>query len=81
LAPGEEYLEAAVREVLRGAWAEVRAADLRLWKVYRYESAGNNEFQAVFVLAWNGSADEVRFDDGEVEQVRWLPRTEVAERA
>ena len=73
LKPGESYLEAAKREAYEELGLVLEAGDLHFWKIYRYAHplGSNNEFQAVFVVRWDGSLGDLRFLDSEVAQVTW----------
>ncbi len=82
MAPGEEYKEAAVRELREELGLKVSTAELEFWEVYKHRSVrhANNEFQGIFVFRWEGTVDAMKFADGEVEQVEWLRGDEVAAR-
>jgi isopentenyldiphosphate isomerase len=76
--PGEEYRAAGVRELEEELGLRIHPDDLEFWKVYRSARHPNNEFQGIFVLKWDGGVKDVRFNDGEVEQVSWMPAQQVA---
>lgn len=78
--PGEAYLDAAVRELGEELGINLPAQAFKLWKVYKFHDKPtnyNNEFQAVFVVRWNGDTQDATFDDGEVEQVAWKSPDEI----
>jgi hypothetical protein len=51
----------------------------KLWQVYRFhdQTGRNNEFQAIFVVNWPGTPNDVHPDKQEVEQVAWKDLNEV----
>lgn len=77
LAPDELYEQAARRELKEELG--LQATDLRHWQTYKFHhpSGCNDEFQAVFIMRWNGQPTDVHFSDGEVAQVAWLPAAAV----
>jgi 8-oxo-dGTP pyrophosphatase MutT (NUDIX family) len=72
MAPDETYEQAATRELQEEL--AITPPPLTFWKVCRHISGHgyNNEFQGIFVARWNGKIDDVTFDDGEVEKVKWV---------
>jgi len=79
LAPGESDEQGALRETREELELRFALPDLRKWKIHRrfHPSGYNNEFQAIFMVRWNGSIDEVKFDSSEVAQVAWRSKAEV----
>lgn len=77
LGPKDTYESAAERELQEETG--IVLPHLRLWRIHKYiDPAGyNNEFQAVFIGRWEGTAAQVSLNDGEVQQVKWYPLGEV----
>jgi isopentenyldiphosphate isomerase len=80
LGPGEAYAYGAARETAEELGIKIAQKDLKLWKVYKFHhpTGYNNEFQAIFIVRWNGSPQDLSFDDGEVAQVVWKAAAAVA---
>jgi isopentenyldiphosphate isomerase len=79
LRPDESYLQAAMREVKEESGLTLE--DLRYWRKYKKlsqnENEDNNIYQGVFTAIWDGNIDQLRFDDGEVKQAKWLALEDV----
>ena len=80
LSPGESYEFAAQRELFEEIHLNIPQLELKIEFVYKnmLEVGNNNEFQAVFVITWNGDVNSLSFDDGEVEQISWISLKELA---
>lgn len=79
LGPNEGYEEGAKREVFEEIG--LRPTLLNFLMVYkRYDSTNdgyNNEFQGIYTFEWSGDLSMLHFNDGEVEQVMWMPLAKV----
>jgi isopentenyldiphosphate isomerase len=77
--PGESYEEAALRELREELGITIASENLKRWRIYQFhDNTGyNNEFIGIFIVTWNGDMQDVRFDDGEVEQVVWKTIPEI----
>lgn len=75
--PNETYEEAALRELDEELGIQARAEDLSFFKKFQYHDPNgkNNDFQAIFVIQWEGKT--LHFKDGEVARVAWRPLEEV----
>ncbi|MCK9641705.1 MAG: NUDIX domain-containing protein [Prolixibacteraceae bacterium] len=79
ISPGESYTDGAVRELAEETGIKLQPQDFKQEMVYKRQDprAYNNEFQGIFSITWHGKISDLRFDDGEVEQVKWVPIKDV----
>jgi 16S rRNA (adenine1518-N6/adenine1519-N6)-dimethyltransferase len=82
LRPQEDYKQGAVRELQEEIGLQTNSlVHLQTYKRFDAESDGyNNEFQGIFSTEWKGDTADLHFDDGEVEQVKWMSLSEVLSR-
>lgn len=73
LHPDETYAQTAMRELQEELGIKLEPHQFKQWNINKYLDASgyNNEFQAVFVVRWNGSVNDLYFSDNEVEQADW----------
>ena len=72
---GEKVVDAAVRELSEEIGVSVSDDEMSL--VSAQVSNFSNMFVNVFVCDFTGKAEEFRFDDKEVSEVRWVPLAEM----
>lgn len=79
LRPQESYLEGAERELQEEVG--LQADTLTHLQTYKQYDVGhgsyNNEFQGIFGMVWSEDISQLHFDDGEVEQVKWIKLSDV----
>jgi 8-oxo-dGTP pyrophosphatase MutT (NUDIX family) len=67
---GESLIEAAVREAREEIGAVISPEDLGFVTMRGFNK---NRFAWVYAVDWTDRVDEFRFDDEEVEEVKWVP--------
>lgn len=67
---GESLVEAAVREAQEEIGAVIVLNEL---KFVTMREQTKNRFAWVYAVDWSSRPEEFHFDDGEVEEVRWVP--------
>ena len=74
LRPQESYEQGARRELEEEIGLQVdNLAYLQTYKQHDIKGGGyNKEFQGIFSIEWAGDITGLHFDDGEVEQVKWM---------
>lgn len=75
LASGQTYESNALSELNEELGLQANATDLVPLYVKKHE--GQKHFGQVYVLRWNGDLSVLRFDDGEVAQVKWMSLAEL----
>ena len=75
LGPGQDYSTVALTEVREELGLLIDISDLRFFDEYKY-TAGT-EYQAVFVLEWDGEIAGLNLEKEEVQQVAWRSLAEV----
>lgn len=71
LKSGQTYEQNAVTELREELGLEARAADLH--PIYVRKVPEGPHFGQVYLLRWNGESSSLKFNDGEVAEVRWVP--------
>ena len=72
---GESFAEAAIREAREEIGVEIAVDDLILVAFRRSQ----NIINWVYLVDWSNRGEDFKFDDGEVEQVRWIPISKMNE--
>jgi isopentenyl-diphosphate delta-isomerase len=70
LAPGEDYLTGAINELYEEASIKADSFDLKLLEIYKMTEAA--EFQAVYLLEWDGAIEDLHFEKEEIDQLKWI---------
>ncbi|MDQ3099299.1 MAG: NUDIX domain-containing protein [bacterium] len=70
LKAGETYIQNAIAELKEELNLTVNEKDLM--NVYKVKREYYMHFSELFVYYWNGDASQLQFNDGEVEQVKWM---------
>lgn len=73
---GETVVEAAKREAFEEIGAEILADELSLVTI---RSFNRNRIAWIFAADYTGRAEDFRFSDEEVSEVKWVPLAEVDE--
>lgn len=68
---GETYEKAAISELKDEVGISVSAHALKPIYIERYEP--EKHFSWISLLRWNGNAQDLKFNDGEVSEVKWIP--------
>lgn len=71
---GESYEENAVNELREELGLAVDKKELI--SVSMYKSEKYKHFSQLYLFRWNGPLESLHFNDGEVEQVRWMSISE-----
>lgn len=71
LKAGQTYESNALEELNEELGIEASAADLV--PIYVKKGEAQKHFGQVYVLRWSGDPASLKFNDGEVAQVRWMP--------
>lgn len=77
MSPNMEYLDGAKIEVKEEVGLDIVENNLKFWKIYKNDKA--KEFMGVYIYFWNGKAEDIVFEKEEIDQVKWVTFTEVAE--
>lgn len=77
VAPGQEYLENAVKELNEELGVSVNATDMIPYKVFKSDKPTHAEFQQVFACKINGDIDSFEFEKEEADQLKWIELEEV----
>lgn len=75
LAPAEEYLDGAIKEIGEEVGLKVQGSDLDLFKVQRCEF--HKEFQAEYSFKWDGDISTLKLEEGEADAAKWVRAGEV----
>lgn len=70
LAPGETYESCAVKEVDEELGISISSSDLHMFMIHKCGT--DKEFQAIFVLRWDGDDSQLTKEKAEVEKIEWL---------
>jgi len=73
---GETFADAAVREAYEEIGIQISKDDLSL---VAFRRSQRNIITQLFLVDWSGREENFKFDDGEVEQVKWVPLSETDE--
>lgn len=68
---GESYEQAAMSELKDEIGISISASALKSIYIEKYEP--EKHFSWISVLKWNGNAQDLKFNDGEVSEVKWIP--------
>ena len=73
----EEPIISAVREIGEELGLQVKKENLEFFKIRknksRYKNLKNNEFHYIYFLKFEGNIQKLKFTDGEVQEIRFLP--------
>jgi len=67
---GETFVEAAVREAHEEIGAEISPSELNFVSM---REQNKNRFAWIYAVDWTGKPEDFKFNDKEVEEVRWVP--------
>lgn len=77
LESGQTFKEATKREVLEETGLNMKIDDLLLGQISTYDGEKNKEVTQVYYYEFNDSLDKISFDDGEVQEVKWMKISEI----
>lgn len=75
----EEMLDAAVREAEEEIGVKIDANNLEIAAMYRRWEGKREAFVALYFYDWGSGNDDFCFDDGEVEEVKWVRYSELGD--
>ncbi len=73
--PGQDYIKVATREVKEELGLKVKESDFVLFKIYK--DTRHKEFQSIYKLHWDAEVSKINFDKEEVEELRWVPISQI----
>ena len=73
----EENLDTAVREAYEEIGARIDAGALEIAATYRRRSEAPEMLVVLYFYDWGDRSDDFHFDDGEVEEVKWVKYAEL----
>lgn len=77
LKAGETYEQNALNELGEELGLDINKDDLKPVHILKSDKA--KHFGQVYAYRWNGEVSDVKFNDGEVEQVKWMTFEEIQE--
>lgn len=73
MAPGTEAVDGAVIELGEESGLIVKPADLEFAGTVPHIQANNKEFRYLFVYRWDGPFSDLKLEEDEVSEVKWVP--------
>lgn len=77
MAPGIEAVDGAVLELKEESGLDAKPSDLKYITTIKHIRGNNKEFRHLFIYRWDGSADDLKLEEDEVSEVKWIPIEEV----
>lgn len=77
LKSGQTYDDNSISELGEELGLTVNKTDLR--PLYILKNEPSKHFGQVYIMTWNGSIEDLRFNDKEVEKVKWFSPAELKE--
>jgi len=74
---GKSAEEAVLRETKEETGLEISLQDLLKGKAKKYDGEKNKEFISIYYYNFLGNKEELSFDDGEVQEVKWMNEIEI----
>lgn len=71
----QEYIDSAVQELHEELGITVTSSDIHLSQIYKNEQY--KEFQAVYLLPWNGDITTLNLEKEEVDKIAWFDLSEL----
>ncbi|HOW37258.1 MAG TPA: NUDIX domain-containing protein [Candidatus Moranbacteria bacterium] len=69
--------EAIIKEIKEETGLSINLKDLLKGKAEKYDGEKNKEFISVYYYNFLGNKEELSFDDGEVQEVKWMNENEI----
>ena len=70
IGPGDSYEAGAIKEVEEEIGLILRPEQLRLHSVQRLDDS--RHFSAVFIVNWDGRAEDLQREEEEIDELRWV---------
>lgn len=74
---GKSAEEAVLKETKEETGLEINLKDLLKGKANKYDGEKNKEFIYIYYYNFLGNKEELSFDDGEVQKVKWMNENEI----
>lgn len=74
---GKDYLQTALEELGQEIGLIAQVSDLLKGEVYKYDGAKNKEFMQTYYYRFAGDVSMLKFNDGEVVEVKWMNAKEI----
>jgi isopentenyldiphosphate isomerase len=74
---GETIAEAVGGELHEEIGLRVEPDKLIQGETYKHDGGTNREFNPVYYYRFDGSTDSLKFNDGEVQKIRWMTEDEI----
>lgn len=74
---GQTFEEATKREVLEETGLDIKIDDLLLGRISTYDGGTNKEVTQVYYYEFNDDLERISFDDGEVQEIKWMKISEI----
>lgn len=78
---GNDYDETAVTELYQEIGLQVSIDDLKAGNVHKYDGVTNREFVKIYFYTFNGNISDLKFNDGEVIDLKWMSPNEIVQAA
>lgn len=76
---GKSIEEAIVKEIKEETGLKINLEDLLKGKESKYDGEKNKEFISIYYYKFLGNKEELSFDDGEVQEVKWMSEIEITD--
>ena len=74
---GKSEEEAVAKELKEETGIQINLRDLLKGKIRKYDGIKNKEFFSTYYYNFLGNGEELSFDDGEVQEVKWMSENEI----
>jgi isopentenyldiphosphate isomerase len=72
VAAGSNYDATAVLELNQEIGLEIAITDLTPGQIHKYDGGTNREFVKIYFYTFKGDISDLKFNDGEVAEVKWM---------
>jgi isopentenyldiphosphate isomerase len=79
MGPGIEAVDGAVLELKEESGLHAKPSDLQYIATIKHVSGNNKEFRHLFIYRWNGSVIDLKLEEDEVSEAKWIAIEEVNE--
>ncbi|MEK7094281.1 MAG: NUDIX domain-containing protein [Patescibacteria group bacterium] len=74
---GETVEDTALEELKEEIGVNVQISDLIFGDVYKHDGFPNREFNIVYYYNFQGDITSLKFNDGEVQEIKWMETQEI----